>query len=105
MAGMQTRPLLSSEPATVERNGWTNPVIVLVTPCPRVPFAAGWSAVGQAGYAEPFGTVWDSMGQNVPSNQKPSYLRGLASVVNFFAPYRWSRGERLTNTVRMQSDP
>jgi hypothetical protein len=29
---MHTRPLLSSEPATVERNGWTNPVIALDTP-------------------------------------------------------------------------
>ena len=68
---MHTRPLLSSEPATVERNGWTNPVIAFGYPLSRKPFPAGFSAVGQAGWEHPFGTAWDSMGQDAPSNQKP----------------------------------
>ena len=32
VAGMQTRPLPSSDPGTVEMNGWTNPVIAPDTP-------------------------------------------------------------------------
>ena len=55
---MQTRPLLSSEPGTVEINGWTNPVIAFGYPLAPKAFPGRGSAVGQAGGKTP----WDSMG-------------------------------------------
>jgi hypothetical protein len=55
---MQTRPLLSSEPGTVEMNGWTNPVIAPDTPLPRMAFRAAGGARGLAGHTD----LWDSVG-------------------------------------------
>ena len=55
---MQTRPLLSSDPMTVEMNGWTNPVIAPRAPLSQVARATDQSAVVRAGYRDP----WDGMG-------------------------------------------
>ena len=55
---MQTRPLLSRDPKTVEMNGWTNPVIARHAPLSQDARAAGHSAVVRAGVRDP----WDDMG-------------------------------------------
>jgi len=41
--------LLSSEPGTVEINGWTNPIILVAYPLAPVTWAGRGSAVIQAG--------------------------------------------------------
>jgi len=59
---MQTRPLLSSEPITVDINGWIDPVIARTAPLPRMAWAAGYSAVSQVGENFPmgrYGITWD----------------------------------------------
>src|SRR5215469_4000419 len=74
---MQTRPLLSSDPMTVEMNGWTSPVIDRNAPLSHRARAAGQSAVVQAGRSTP-GMTWDIMGQDATSNKKPIFLRDLS---------------------------
>ena len=57
MAGTQTRPLLSSEPGTVEMNGCANPVMTSATPLSQTPVSGrgGWP-LGR------HGITWDSAG-------------------------------------------
>ncbi len=57
-AGMQTRPLLSSVPITVDMNGWTDPDMNDTPPSDPRGCSAGGSAVVRSFSAHP----WDSMG-------------------------------------------
>src|SRR5271170_3322167 len=105
---MQTRPLLSSEPGTVEMNGWTNPVIASRTPWPRWPGSAGRSAVNQAGQK----ALWDSMGyhgMNWAVKPKTQIFEGLGWYSGFRRPLglesRGTINEHGNSVVRPVNDP
>jgi len=70
--------LLSSDPETVEMNGWTNPVIARQAPLSHKAWAADQSAVVRR-VSETHGTVWDNMGYDASSNENLIFLRGLTS--------------------------